>query len=511
MATLTRTLSILDADGRPFRKSVSTQAVRGSYDSAQTTTDDVRHWSQTDALSPDAANSPAVRKRLRERARYEVANNGWARSMVDTLAHEVIGTGPRVQVLSGNPEADEWIEDQFERWAAEINLARKLRTMRKAKAQDGEGIALFYNNHLLRGDVQLDLRPIETEQLATPGILLAPDQIDGIDLDENDNPVRYHVLKYHPGGEQYGASFHEEITPAPTVGEVIHVFRRDRPGQHRGIPEITPALPIFSRLRRYTLAVLQSAENVAEITLLLKTRHPEDGGAILSGTTQGEPSEYTPFDVFDIERGMISVLPADTDLFQPDPKQPSSTHTEFIKTNLAEAFACVCMPYSVGAADSSDENFASGKLTRLGFKRAVRIERDLDWNPEVRRIFAEWWREKRYAVPAGLQAGVRPFSEWVVVIFWDGTEDIDPEKAARAKAAMLETGQISYPSLFAEMGLDYENEQQAQAKALGMTVDEYRNRLADRLFPPIGQPGVNQAGANQSKANKGGKPDVDAK
>ena len=344
MATLTRALSILDADGRPFRKSVSTVTVRGSYDSAKTTVDDVRHWEHIDALSADAANSPAVRKRLREKARQEVANNGWARSMVDTLAHEVIGTGPRVQVLSGSPEADEWIEDQFERWAAEINLARKLRTMRKAKAQDGEGIALFYNNPLLRGDVQLDLRPIETEQLATPGMLLAPNQIDGIDLDENDNPARYHVLKYHPGGEQYGARFDEEVSPPPSVDEVIHVFRRDRPGQHRGIPELTPALPIFSRLRRYTLAVLQSAENVAEITLLLKTRHPEDGGAILSGTTQGEPSEYTAFDVFDIERGMISVLPADTDLFQPDPKQPSSTHTDFIKTSLAEAFSYACRP-----------------------------------------------------------------------------------------------------------------------------------------------------------------------
>ena len=51
------------------------------------------------------------------------------------------------------------------------------------------------------------------------------------------------------------------------------------------------------------------------------------------------------------------------------------------------------------------------------------------------------------------------------------------------------------------MGLDYENEQQAQAKALGMTVDEYRRRLADKLFPPPGQPGANQSNAKKGKTN----------
>ena len=40
---------------------------------------------------------------------------------------------------------------------------------------------------------------------------------------------------------------------------VIHYFRTDRPGQRRGIPEITPALPLFAQLRRYTLAVIAAA------------------------------------------------------------------------------------------------------------------------------------------------------------------------------------------------------------------------------------------------------------
>jgi capsid protein len=366
------------------RRLARTAAIRGAYDAAQTTHENTRHWGWTDSLSADSANSPSVRQKLRERARYEVANNGWARSMVETLAHEVIGTGPRIQILTGNPKADEWIERAFAGWCQQVRFARKCRTLRKAKAQDGEGIGLFVTNERL-GDVQLDVRLIETEQMSTPGLAYSENQIDGVDLDDNDNPTRYHILKHHPGESRYGFNPLEEISPPPRAEDVLHIFRQDRPGQHRGIPELTPALPLFSKLRRYTLAVLQTAENIADITIGLQTERPEtaldDYGP--SGTSAAEPASYETFDTFDLERGLVTVLPEGTTPWQPDPKQPATTHTEFVKSVLAEAFAAVCMPYSVGAADSSDENFASGKLTRLGFKRAIQIERRLDWDPEV--------------------------------------------------------------------------------------------------------------------------------
>ncbi|MEA3366566.1 MAG: hypothetical protein U9R68_00465 [Planctomycetota bacterium] len=64
------------------------------YDAARTTDDNSRHWIHADNLSADAANSPEVRRLLRNRTRYEVANNSYARGIVDTLANDLIGTGP---------------------------------------------------------------------------------------------------------------------------------------------------------------------------------------------------------------------------------------------------------------------------------------------------------------------------------------------------------------------------------------------------------------------------------
>jgi len=60
---------------------------------------------------------------------------------------------------------------------------------------------------------------------------------------------------------------------------VVHWFRSDRPGQHRGIPEITPALPLFAQLRRYTLAVIAAAETAADFAAVLFTDAPANGEA----------------------------------------------------------------------------------------------------------------------------------------------------------------------------------------------------------------------------------------
>jgi len=41
----------------------------------------------------------------RNPARYEVANNAYARGIVLTLANDVVGTGPRLQMPTDGPEA----------------------------------------------------------------------------------------------------------------------------------------------------------------------------------------------------------------------------------------------------------------------------------------------------------------------------------------------------------------------------------------------------------------------
>ncbi|MCD6405992.1 MAG: phage portal protein [Planctomycetes bacterium] len=218
--------------------------VRGRFDSAVTTDDNRRHWANADSLSADAAANSEVRRILRNRARYEVANNSYARGIVLTLANDCVGTGPRLQILTGNDSLNREIEREFDRWARQVSLPQKLRTMRMAKATDGEAFAILVNNPGLDHCVSLDLRLIEADLVTSPSQLLLDErEVDGIRLNAFGNPVAYHVLKSHPGSNTWRPRQDYVTVPAE---HVIHAFRQERPGQHRGIPEITPALPLQS-------------------------------------------------------------------------------------------------------------------------------------------------------------------------------------------------------------------------------------------------------------------------
>ena len=234
---------------RPSLRQFQGPGIRARFDSAETTVDNRRHWMNADAFSADAATNIQVRRTLRNRARYEVANNSYARGIVLTLANDTIGTGPRLQMLTPKNSLNREIEQEFGHWADEVSLPEKLRTMRMARCQDGEAFAILVNNPFLDHPVKLDLRLIEADQVTTS--IRVPDRESGSRRDHlrfARQPVEYHVLRNHPGGMVWYL-VNQFLRPIP-ASHMIHFFRQERPGQHRGIPEITPALPLFAQLRR---------------------------------------------------------------------------------------------------------------------------------------------------------------------------------------------------------------------------------------------------------------------
>ncbi len=120
--------------------------MRARYDAAVTNDDNRRHWANADGLSANSANSAEVRRILRNRSRYEVANNSYARGIVLTLANDVVGTGPRLQMLTDDAEANRRIERVHRAGRRRSDLAEKLRTMRMARATDGEAFAILTSN-----------------------------------------------------------------------------------------------------------------------------------------------------------------------------------------------------------------------------------------------------------------------------------------------------------------------------------------------------------------------------
>ena len=193
-----------------------------------------------------------------------------------TLANDVIGTGPRLQMLTDDAETNRRIEREFTAWAKAVGLPEKLRTLRMARDTDGEAFAVLISNPQLATPVQLDLRLVEADRVGTPDLnAAAANAVDGIVFDAAGNPVEYHILKDHPG-DGYSISREYDRVPAAAV---IHWFRADRPGQARGVPDILPALPLFAQLRRFTLAVIAAAETAADFAGILYTDAPAGGEA----------------------------------------------------------------------------------------------------------------------------------------------------------------------------------------------------------------------------------------
>jgi capsid protein len=408
--------------GRKASAAPRTNLIRARYDAAATTDANRKHWANADGLSADAAASPEVRRILRNRARYEAANNSYAAGIVATLANDVVGTGPRLQVLTDDPEANNAIEQAFAAWALSTNLADRLRTMRMARAHSGECFAKLVSNPAVPGPVKLDLALVEADRVASPHWgALTPTEVDGIVYDSFGNPVAYRVMVEHPGDRSGNAS-HETLPAA----KVLHYYLGARPEQSRGIPDLVPALPLFAQLRRYTVAVLSAAE---------------------------------------LEANSLLTLPAGWKMSQVKPEQPTTSYGEFKREILNEIARCLNMPFNVAAGNSSGYNYASGRLDHQTYYRAIRIDQAHLARTVLDRVLAEWFDEAKL-IEALVPPRVRVLESLPHQWFWDGTEHVDPAKEATAQATRLANNTTTLACEFAKQGKDWEAELRQRAREL---------------------------------------------
>ena len=450
--------------------------VRARYDAAQTTADNARHWAMADAMSADCAASADIRKKLRERARYEVANNSYAKGIVLTLANDCIGTGPRLQLLTRHDELNRQIEDAFAQWSKAVNLAAKLRTMRMAKSTDGEAFGVLNFNPNIDSPVALDLQLVEADRIASPSSVMLPtrNDVDGVILDSFGNPQFYSISRQHPGGLGNYSTWMSQYDEVP-ASSVIHWFRADRPEQHRGIPEITPALPLFAQLRRYTLAVIAAAETAADFAAVLYTDSPANG----------EAQPLDPMDIVNLEKRMATVLPDGWRLGQIDSQQPTTTYAEFKHEILNEIARALNLPYNVAVGNSAGYNYASGRLDHQTYYKSIRVEQAHLSEIVLDQIFNAWIREAMLTPEFGALRTLRsmptlsgrslPLQKgW----FFDGTEHVDPAKEANAQAKRLGSHTTTLAAEYARQGKDWETELHQRAKetrlmqTLGLTTSE---------------------------------------
>lgn len=450
----------LPAAAKQVARPAAGRMIRARYDAATIDDENRRHWANADNLSARQANSPEVRDRLRRHARYEVANNCYARGIVNTLADVIIGYGPTLSLARPMDAAAGLIAALavttrlFNEWAEEVNLWGKLWTMRVAKAQDGEAFGLLRTNPRLESPVSLDLQLIEAEQV-TDGLMggdwLDPNKVDGVELDELGNPIVYKILKDHPGDTVF------DLEPISiSASQVLHWYRQDRPGQVRGIPEITPALPLFAQLRRFTLATLTAAETAADIAALLKTTLPSDDEDL--------PASW---DSIPITRGMMTTLPADYDLAQMKAEHPTTTYEMFKREILCEIGRALQLPRMMTLMDASGYNYSSGRLDKQASDRSIDVDRYQCELMVLRKIWSAWFGEAvRIAgfLPREIESGAVAKPQWL----WHELGHVDRAKEATGAAQDLANNTTTLADECARVGRDWEQVLQQRARELAL-------------------------------------------
>lgn len=447
-------------------QSVQIVRLQARFDAAATTDENRRHWTNADACSADAVANPMVRRTLRNRARYEVSNDAYAKGIVSTIANDVVGTGPKLQIVGMSKKRAQNIEAMWNEFAASIRWPEKLRVMRAARVVSGECFAVQYDNPQSEMPVMLDVKVIEPDHVGSVAVRMLGGYYDGIDYDATGNPVSYDILRSHPGDT---GTFTAVPGDYDTIEArfVFHYYKVDRPGQRRGVPEITPSLPLFAYRRRYALATIAAAETAANHAGVMYTDAPADGD---------NASTVAPYDLVELERNGAVVLPQGWKLSQMDPSQPTTTYVDFTNAVLSEMARCVDMPFTIAALDSSESNMSAAYMDQSAYAKARKIDRQ-ELDAANNWLFRTWWREM---VLVGEIANQRPPArQW----YWPQLgEHADPSKVASAQNMRLKSGTTTLAREYASMGLDHDTEIESAAENFGVSVDEYKELLRASIF-----------------------------
>jgi len=429
---------------------------RAYYEAAESKGYMANHWAKADSRDVNGPIFDSLAK-VRNRCRFEVANNSLALAAVTALADAVVGEGPRLQMTTEDSDVNTSIELAFEAWCRVCDF-RGMQTFGQIlrmvgafnQADSGEGFIVTKSVRNNLSPVALRLLVVESDRIDTPfGKSYYSDVIEGIEVGEEGLPVAYYLSKKHPG-DYYSSNILDEYDRIP-ADSVIHLFRPTRPGQSRGFPWLSTVLNQFAELRSYASSTLKAADVAARMAAVLETD---------SSLLPGSGDDYEAFDPVEIESGSMITLPKGLKLSQFKSENPSATYKEFYDCKLREIGRAFNMPFNVISGDSSSYNYSSGRLDFQNWWKYVGVLQSWIERSVCDRVFKKWLQEAML-VPGTIDFGgldeeviLAAIPEW----YWPGIEHVDPLKEANAQTVCLENKTTSLSTEYAKAGKDWEKE-----------------------------------------------------
>lgn len=424
---------------------------------------------------------------LRTRSRSLYSNNPVAASAIDGSTDSVIGSGLKLnsqvnrEILgleeSAAAELDRHIENEFKLWAENFYCDSE-RVLNFYALQD-----LAFTSTMLSGDFftimayeankpgdlpyRLSLKTIEADRVCNPANGIDTSKTaGGITVNRSGAPKVYHIRSYVP--HDYNYLFSTKFDHVTRFGrltkrlQVIHLFKKFRPGQRRGVPFLAPVIEKIKQMDRYELAEIDAAVVAALFTVFIKSESGNIGKGDEYGAVydEGIPESEQKENEYYMGPGAVNGLAPGESIETADPKRPNSNFDPFIKSFTTQIGAALNIPMEV-LLNHFESSYSASRAALLKAWNFYRNRRAWIVSNFITPVYAEWFTEAvlrgRINAP-GFLTDYRIRQAYLTATWTGpGMGQIDPVKETKAailrKRFNLSTGQHESSQL---NGSDYE-------------------------------------------------------
>lgn len=303
---------------------------------------------------------------IRDRSRDLSRNAPIAVGAINTKVTNVIGTGLKLQsridskfIGLTDDQATEWesnTEREFKLWA-ETKECDIERTLTYYEIQE-----LVYRSVLVSGDVfvllpmikrasvpySTKIQLVEADRVSNPNNNSDTDTFSGgIERDQHGAPIKYHIIKGHPGNK---VSKNMEWQAIDAFGKktgrrnVLHLYQKLRPGQTRGIPDLAPVIEMLKQLSQYVETEMMASVVSAMFTVFVKT---ENDLGLQSMEPTAETGAKSSDKDFKLSSGAILDLAPGESIESANPGRPNISFDPFILAILRQVGVALELPFEI--------------------------------------------------------------------------------------------------------------------------------------------------------------------
>lgn len=282
-------------------------------------------------------------------------------------------------------------------------------------------------------------------------------EIQGIVYDGKGLPTHYRIgERDHRGQLKAGKT----LVPA---AQVLHVYRRERIEQLRGVPWLAAAIKPLRDIDEITTAKVASVKNQSFLSLAItreagSTPFPnlaDTGNTNGATTATGKPSQYST-----LRNGTIMHLDKGDTIQALSTQFQSADFGEFLLGRLRAVGATIGLPLELFIEGYKDSSYSSARATNVIWARKVRSIREM-----IERRFLQplqLWASERARATKQLK-GARELDK-ESAFGWPAVPEIDAIKETEGRIKKLAAGLTTYSAVFAEANLFFDDEIKVRAR-----------------------------------------------